>query len=37
MKILLFGLDSRGDIESLFSIGEELKEQKHDVVYVFPE
>ncbi|KAB1153379.1 glycosyltransferase family 1 protein [Tenacibaculum aiptasiae] len=37
MKILLFGLGSRGDIEPLFSIGETLKEKEHDVVYVFPE
>ncbi|CAM1347402.1 glycosyltransferase [Tenacibaculum crassostreae] len=37
MKILLFGLGSRGDIEPLFSIGEVLKEKKYDVVYVFPE
>lgn len=37
MKILFFGLGSRGDIEPLLSIGEALKEKKHDIVYVFPE
>ena len=37
MKAVLFSLGSRGDIEPHFALGEILKDQGWDVVYVFPE
>lgn len=37
MKVVLFALGSRGDIEPLFAIGEVCKNNGWHVVYVFPE
>ena len=37
MKAIFFALGSRGDIEPLFSIGETLRNQNWEVIYVFPE
>jgi sterol 3beta-glucosyltransferase len=36
LKAVIFSLGSRGDIEPLFAIGEILKSEKWEVVYVFP-
>ncbi|WP_020528873.1 glycosyltransferase [Flexithrix dorotheae] len=37
MKAIFFALGSRGDIEPLFSLGESLKKNDWEVIYVFPE
>ena len=37
MKILLFGLGSRGDVEPFLALGELLAPTEHEVVYAFPE
>jgi len=37
MKVILFALGSRGDIEPLFSLGESLRKKNWEVIYVFPE
>ncbi len=37
MKVILFSIGTRGDIEPFLAIAQLLKEQNCDVIYVFPE